>query len=118
MPNGKPRDPQKERFWQQVIRRWRRSGLSARAFCLENELSQASLYAWQRSRPCRDAEVIPFAKVHVLADETSDPRSLRSALAFEVGPGQLHAPMLRIGTGFDAATLRRLLPVLEEDAPC
>ena len=26
--------------------------------------------------------------------------------------------VLRVGTGFDAATLRRLLPLLEEDGPC
>ena len=116
MPNGKPRDPQKERFWRQAIRRWRKSGLSAGAFCLENGLSQASLYAWQRTLAQRDAEVIPFAKVHVLADETSDPRSPAVGAAFELVLANCR--VLRIGTGFDAVTLRRLLPLLEEDAPC
>jgi hypothetical protein len=116
MPNGKPRDPQKERFWRQVIRRWRKSGLSAGAFCLENGLSQASLYAWQRTLAQRDAEAIPFAQVHVVADETNDPRSPAVSAAFELVLANRR--VLRIGTGFDAGTLRRLLPLLEEDASC
>jgi len=115
MPNGKPRDPQKERFWRQVIRRWRKSGLTARAFCLGNGLSQASLYAWQRTLAQRDAETIPFAQVHVLADEASDPLSPAVGAAFELVLANHR--VLRIGTSFDAATLR-LLPLLEEDAPC
>jgi hypothetical protein len=116
MPNGKPRDPQKERFWRQAIRRWRKSGLTARAFCLENELSQDRLYAWQRILAQRDAEAIPFAQVHVLADETSNPFASAIGAAFELVLANYR--VLRIGTGFDAATLRRLLPLLEEDAPC
>ena len=116
MPNGKPRDPQKERFWQQVIRRWRRSGLSARAFCLENGLSQANLYAWQRTLAQRDAEAIAFGQVHVLADETSNPLCPTVGAAFELVLANRR--VLRIGTAFDAATLRRLLPVLEEDPAC
>jgi len=116
MPNGKPRDPQKERFWRQVIRRWRKSDLTARAFCLENGLSQASFYAWQRTLAQRDAEAIPFAQVHVLADETRNPPSPAVGAAFELVLANRR--VLRIGTDFDAATLRRLLPLLEEDAAC
>ena len=116
MPNGKPRDPQKERFWRQAIRRWRKSGLSARAFCVDNGLSQPSLYAWQRILAQRDAQTVPFAKVHVLADETSSPLPPPTGAAFELVLANRR--LLRIGTGFDAATLRRLLPLLEEDTPC
>jgi hypothetical protein len=116
MPNGKPRDPQKERFWRQVIRRWHKSGLSAGIFCLENGLSQASLYSWRRILAQRDAEAIPFAQVHVLADEASNPLSPAVGAAFELVLANRR--VLRIATGFDAATLRRLLPLLEEDAPC
>jgi hypothetical protein len=116
MPHGKPRDPQKERFWRQAIRRWHKSGLTAGAFCLENGLSQASLYAWQRTLAKRDAETVPFAQVHVLADETSNPLSPAVGAAFELVLANRR--LLRIGTGFDAATLRRLLPLLEEDGPC
>jgi hypothetical protein len=116
MPTGKPRDPQKERFWRQVIRRWRKSGLTAGAFCLEHGLRQASLYAWQRTLAQRDAEAIPFAQVHVVADETSEPLSPSVLTAFELVLANRR--VLRIGTSFDAATLRRLLPLLEEEASC
>ena len=116
MPNGKPRDPQKERLWRQATRRWHKSGLSAGAFCLENGLSQGSLYAWRRILAQRDAEAIPFAQVHVLADETSNPLAHAVGAAFELVLANRR--VLRIGTDFDAATLRRLLPLLEEDAPC
>jgi hypothetical protein len=116
MPHGKPRDPQKERFWRQTIRRWHKSGLTARAFCLENGLSQANLYTWQRTLAQRDAQTIPFAQVHVLADETSNPLCGAVGAAFELVLANRR--VLRIGTAFDAATLRRLLPVLEEDASC
>jgi hypothetical protein len=116
MPTGKPRDPRKERFWRQVIRRWRKSGLSAGAFCLENGLSQASLYAWQRILALRDAEAVPFVQVHVLADETHDADSAAVGAALELVLANRR--VLRVGTGFDAATLRRLLPLLEEDGPC
>ena len=116
MPTGKRRDPQKERFWRQVIRRWRKSGLSAGAFCLENGLTQANLYAWRRTLAARDAETVPFAQVHVLAEPTGEAVSqpLNGGLEL-VFPNRR---VLRIGTGFDAATLQRLLPLLEEDAPC
>jgi hypothetical protein len=116
MPNGKPRDPQKERFWRKAIRQWHKSGLTARAFCLENRLSQASLYAWQRTLAQRDAQGIPFAQVHVLADEPSNPLCDAVGAAFELVLANRR--VLRIGTAFDAATLRRLLSVLEEDASC
>jgi transposase-like protein len=116
MPNGKPRDPQKERFWRQAIRRWLKSGLSAQAFCLENGLSPASFYAWQRTLAQRDAQAIPFAQVHVLADEASNSLTPAVGAAFELVLANRR--VLRIGTHFDAATLRRLLPLLEEDPPC
>ncbi len=116
MPTGKPRDPRKERFWRQAIRRWRKSGLAAQAFCLENGLSPNSLYAWQRILTQRDAEAISFAQVHVLADETSNALSPAAGAAFELVLANRR--VLRIATHFDAATLRRLLPLLEEDPRC
>ena len=57
-------------------------GLTAQAFCLENELRPASLYAWQRTLAKRDAEAIPFAQVHVLTDETSNALSPKEPSAF------------------------------------
>jgi hypothetical protein len=90
--------------------------LTAGAFCLDNGLTQANLYAWRRTLAARDAETIRFAQVQVLADPTDDtvPHPVNGALELVFA----NRRVLRIGTGFDAATLRRLLPLLEEEAPC
>src|SRR4051794_29489111 len=110
MSRGNPRDPRKERFWRRMIQQWRRSGLSARAFCQQHGLSEPNFYAWRRTLADRDAEAIAFVPVEVLP-EPSPP-------ANTAGPGlELLLPggrVLRIGPGFDGPTLRRLLAVLEE----
>lgn len=118
---SKPRDPGKERFWRRMIQRWRRSGMSARAFCEDQGLSEPSLYAWQRTLRQRDAQATRFVPVQVLAgdgDETSpaatDAGAALAALELIVAGGR----RLRIGAGFDESTLRRLLALLEEDRPC
>jgi hypothetical protein len=48
MAGGGKRDRGKERFWRQVVRQWRRSGLTVRAFCGAQGLSEPSFYAWRR----------------------------------------------------------------------
>jgi hypothetical protein len=48
------RDGAKERFWRDVLRRQARSGLSVRAFCRHERLSEASFYAWRRTTRARD----------------------------------------------------------------
>jgi len=49
------RDSDKERFWRDVLARHRVSGLSARAFCRRDGLSEASFYSWRRTIAERDA---------------------------------------------------------------
>jgi hypothetical protein len=116
MPTGKPRDLHKERFWRQMLRRWRKSGLAARVFCAQHGLSEANLYAWRRTLAARDTETVTFAPVRVLPDESlSDSPPVGSA-AFELILANQR--VLRIGCHFDAATLDRLLRVLETLPPC
>jgi hypothetical protein len=59
----------------------------------------------------RAAEEPAFVPVQVVADATSD-----KAGALEVVPR--NGRSVRVVPGFDAATLRRLLVVLEGEAPC
>lgn len=62
----------------------------------------------------RDAEAARFVPVHVIPDdEATTAAGSGSGLELVCGRGRL----LRIGPGFDAATLRRLLPLLEEGRP-
>jgi len=42
------RNPAKELFWRQVFTHWQRSGLSVRAFCTQESLSEPSFYVWRR----------------------------------------------------------------------
>ena len=103
----------KERFWRRMIRHWRSSGLSARAFCVEQGLAEASFYGWRRTIAQRDAEALRFVPVHVVAEQ--------QPLAGDKGGGlELVLPQgrrLRIEPSFDAPTLQRLLALLEEGRP-
>jgi hypothetical protein len=50
------RDPGRERFWRAVLKRREQSGLSVKAFCHQQRLSEASFYYWRRELTRRDLE--------------------------------------------------------------
>jgi hypothetical protein len=54
------RDPKRERFWRAVLRKQGRSGLTAKEFCRQQRLSEASYYAWRRELARRDREPSPL----------------------------------------------------------
>lgn len=111
MTTGKPRDVRKERQWRRWIREWRGSGLTVRDFCYRHDLAQHCFYAWRRELARRDAETMSFIPVRVVPDDQP-----AAARALEVVlPG---GRTLRVIPGFDAATLRQLLAVLEEQPSC
>jgi Transposase len=112
MSTGKPRDCRKERFWRARVRQWCASGLSVRAFCDRHGLAQHSFYAWRRTLGQRDNEVqfVPVCLTPELTPTTAGSAGLELVL-----DGRRS---LRIGPGFDAGTLQRLLAVLEEGRPC
>ena len=109
--NQRPRD--KERFWRRMIRHWRSSGLSVRAFCAERELAVPSFYGWRRIIAQRDAEAVHFVPVHVMSEEQPVTADRDGGLELALGRNR----RLRIGPGFDAVTLQRLLALLEEGRP-
>jgi hypothetical protein len=110
MAKGKPRDERKEQYWRRRIREWRASGLTGRAFCERRGLSACSFYGWRRELERRDADHSAFVPVHVVLDE---PKAPGGALDLVLAEGRT----VRVAPGFDAATLRQLLAVLE-DKPC
>lgn len=115
------RDRGKERFWRRVLRRWRRSGLSVRRFCEQQGLSEPSFYAWRRTIAERDREASSGRRRRV-HDHPVSPlfvplRVTPSASVLEIVLGQ--GRVVRVPPGFDPATLRQLLAVLEEEeSPC
>jgi transposase-like protein len=111
MAPGRARDEKKERQWRRRIDQWRVSGLSVRAFCAQHGLSSASFYHWRRVLERRAAEGPAFVPVQVVADALPT-----QASALEVV--LLDGRTVRVAPGFDAATLRRLLVVLEGEGSC
>ena len=111
MAYGRTRDEQKERQWRRWIGEWQASGLSVRAFCERRGLTVGSFYVWRRVLERRAAEEpAPFVPVHVVADAVS---TRTSALGVVLTDGRT----VRVAPGFDAATLRQVLAVLE-GRPC
>ena len=111
MAQGRTRDELKERQWRRWMSEWRSSGLSVQAFCTRHRLNTASFYAWRRTLQRRTAEQTAFLPVQVVADATPAPAS---ALEVVLADGRT----VRVAPGFDAATLRQLLAVLQEGRPC
>ena len=108
MAYGKRHDRQKEQQWRRWLKEWQASGLSVRAFCERQRLSEPSFYAWRRKLATCDARRPVFVPVQISADEeglTGD-----SSLEVVLAGGR----RVRVPAGFDAATLRQLLAVLEE----
>ena len=50
------RDPQREAFWREALKRCAASGLSGRAFCRQEQLAEHSFYAWRRTIAQRDCD--------------------------------------------------------------
>jgi transposase len=110
MAHGSTRD-EREQQWRRWIGEWRASGLSVRAFCDRRGLALPTFYAWRRNLERRAAEVPTFVPVQVVADATP---AQPSALEVILRDGRA----VRVVPGFDAATLRRLLAVLEGERSC
>lgn len=49
------RDPALEQQWRERVAGWTSSGLSVRAFCLQQGLVETSFYYWKRELRARDA---------------------------------------------------------------
>ncbi len=125
MAGSHKRDRGKEQFWRRTLRQWQRSGLSVRAFCTEHGISEPSFYAWRRIVSQREQE---SARDRTEAQQASAPAnddapvfvplrvidaSSQPAIEVVLERGQV----VRVVRGFDVATLRQLLAVLEE-RPC
>jgi hypothetical protein len=111
MPHRKPRDPRKEQYWRRWVQLWESSGLTVPDFCARHRLSQPSFYAWRRKLQQHDAAATGFVPVRIIPD---GPPASATPIEVVLTGGR----RLRVASGFDPATLRQLLAVLEEAPPC
>jgi transposase-like protein len=110
MAHGKPRAPRQEQHWRRLIRLGNNSGLTVRAFCARHHITQPSFYAWRRELQQRDAATA-FVPVRVVTD---DQTASSTPIEILLAGGR----SVRSTPGFDPATLRQLLAVLQEVPPC
>jgi transposase-like protein len=138
-PNMKKRirrgDPQRQSYWNGVVRRWREGGQTVRAFCRAEGVRESAFYFWRREltrrgphaavngsrtqaspatpvqRMSRRHRPTPsFLPVQVV--EPSVPESSRGVeIILE------HGHTVRVQAGFDRQTLADVLEVLEV-RPC
>jgi transposase-like protein len=118
-------DHGKEKFWRRVVEQCgrRTPGVTIRDFCAEHGLAEPSFYAWRRIIAERDQQVTStstsdcnhhvdnqpiFLPVHLV------PTPVSASLELVLDKGLV----IRVPPGFDAATLRQLLAVLEEEPSC
>lgn len=101
------RDLGREPHWRRVLARWRRSGLSGRAFCLAEGISEPSFYVWRRRLDQVDHKKPAFLPVHVVADEAKE--TATGGIEVVLANGRC----LRVGPGFDPQTLVKLIALLE-----
>jgi transposase-like protein len=112
----------KERYWRRLLRQWQRSGQGVRSFCLAHGLSEPSFYAWRRTLQERDRQ----AESRTGRSPRQAGHSLPAFVPVTLVPS---TPLLevvlragrvvRVPAGFDAASLRQLLVILDAEAtPC
>jgi len=109
----------REQFWRDHIAGWKSSGLSLRLYSEEQGLKAGTLSYWSSRLKARAAEApapssgpeAMFLTVRVaeptVAMPMPEPPDERIELALSGGR------VVRVGRGFDAATLDRLLEVVE-----
>lgn len=111
---NKQRDPAKESFWREMLRRQAASGLSARAFCQREKLAESGFYAWRRTIAQRDAEhggkdaTPTFVPVVVTDQSVAD-----ASITIELADGRL----LRLPESIAAERLAELVHALEAKPP-
>ena len=98
----------REQHWRQVVAQWRRSGLTVRAFCLKQGLSDTLFYWWRRELERRDGSKVRFLPVQVTNGESAPYADAGVEIVLANGR------CLRVRPGFDRTTLVEVVDLLDE----
>ena len=118
---GRPLDTAKQQHWLDLIRRWQQSPLTVRAFCDRHGLAEARFYLWRRvlrergllhDSPTPTQRTPPSPPPAFVKLTVDGPPAAPTAIELLLGDQR----RLRVFPGFDPATLRQLLRLLEEPA--
>lgn len=125
-------DPQRQSYWEDVVRRWKESDRSVRDHCRAEGLRESAFYFWRRKleRPGRPSGTVgqspakasrrlsesrrgtpSFLPVRVTAPVSESPGPAEAARGVEIVLRQ--GGMVRVPVGFDRQTLADVLAVLE-----
>ena len=106
---------QREERWRGILNEQEASGLSPAAFCLRESISQSVYYWWKKTIRERDeksrkdkSHSLALVPVRVTAAHTAGPTTFDVVLSNE--------RVLRVPTGFDPESLKRLIALLENGA--
>jgi len=127
MARAKADFEERSRRWTVLVSKWNGSGSSQAAFCREHGLNGNTFNYWKlrvlkqhsdtkrsrrvvRAKSAASSGEVKFTPVRVVA---AAPRSVAPAYAYEVSLRSGHT--IRIATDFDAASLLRLIGVLESN---
>lgn len=116
---GPCRSVRREDYWRRMVTQQPGSGLSIRAWCQQQGVTEASFYAWRRTLAQRDASREaavrePPARL-VALDVTGSAYAPVGAAPLQLVIADLR---IEISPGFDDDTLRRVLGVLRGGAAC
>jgi transposase-like protein len=107
------RDPKKEAFWRDAIRRQAQSGMSVREFCRRHRLSEPSFYERRRTyqeRDDRGSAAAPAFVPVIVRDERPAAPAPETGLVIELRGGRT----LRLPRSMPAARVVELVRALEE----
>ncbi len=105
---NKQRDIGKEAQWRGVLKRYSVSGLSVREFCRQENLTEASFYAWRRTIRERDGNGETVAPAFVPAVVTGE-SAQDVTIAIELSGGCT----LRLPEAISASRLAEFVHALE-----
>ncbi|MDC0743186.1 IS66 family insertion sequence element accessory protein TnpA [Polyangium mundeleinium] len=105
-----------ERRWRRIVEKWRRSGLSARAFAKRHRISAVTMYGWSSRLSRQDAaqdsecaaEAPTFLPVEIIDDVLPAAAAGPTALEVVLPRGEV----IRVPPGADLSQLGRVVAAL------